>query len=94
MSKTPYALTPPLDISRLRRRHPQANQSTWIAMLQSSNLYRLGPKYPSGQPFACRCAGCDYAGGSRLARHRENLLASLGCRNTSPLTTAACIKRI
>jgi hypothetical protein len=37
------------DIGRLRRRHPRANQSTWIVMLQSSNLYLLGPKYPSDQ---------------------------------------------
>src|ERR1700756_4584049 len=49
INTTPYAPTLPLDIDRPRPRHPQANQSTWIAMPQSSNLCPLGPKYPSGQ---------------------------------------------
>jgi putative transposase len=37
-----------LGYRHLCRGHPQANQSTWIAMLQSSNLHLLGPKNPSG----------------------------------------------
>jgi hypothetical protein len=48
INTTPLAHIPRSDIGHLHRRHPQANRSSWIAMLQSSNLYLLGPKYPSG----------------------------------------------
>jgi hypothetical protein len=60
INTTRSARTHRLDIGHLRRRHPQANQSTWVAMLQSSNLSLLGPKYPSGQQNCRSLPGAFY----------------------------------